>query len=67
MAHLPSTNPICRMPMNTENTAVRTLLLVVRVSSPTMVAPAPAPKPTVTSCHASFLERGALAYYKSTP
>jgi hypothetical protein len=48
MSNSPTTSPICLAPINTENTAVLTFTVVVLVSSPIIVAPAPAPIPANT-------------------
>ena len=42
---IPMTIPICLRAMKTENTVVRSFLVVVRAKSPKMAAPAPAPTP----------------------
>ena len=43
--YIPMTIPICLRAMKTENTVVRSFLVVVRAKSPKMAAPAPAPTP----------------------
>lgn len=47
--YLPITSPICLIAINTENTAVLDLVPVILVSSPMMVAPAPAPIPKINN------------------
>ena len=54
--YVPMTIPICLRAMKTENTVVRSFLVVVRAKSPKMAAPAPAPTPeekcpALTACY----------------